>query len=214
MISPPQTVFKPIGRAVLPMMAIAFTQCCWLYDAIVESNPAASTEQVQMISTDMAALAQTQTALAAPISREDAIASARAEAALGIAPPPAAPQIIEPPAAAPQAVAPTAPASSPPVITKVDFLKGIPANGTKFMGWVSFRDPDGDVNLMTLDVVSSVSMKGSQNDPNHSLQGSPTEGRYAMECWCYRKQEVTMRVTLFDAAGNSSNSMDFSFECY
>ena len=129
-----------------------------------------------------------------------------------LSPPVALPPADQPPAPAPLAP-PPAPASSPPVITRVDFPAGIPANGTKITGWVSFKDPDGDVNWMTLDVVSSKTMKGSSGDPRQHMQGSPTDGRCWMQFWCYVKQEITMRVTLFDAAGNQSNSMDFDFEC-
>jgi hypothetical protein len=31
--------------------------------------------------------------------------------------------------------------------------------------------------------------------------------------WCNTAQSVTLRVTLFDAAGNNSVPVDFSFNC-
>jgi len=64
-----------------------------------------------------------------------------------------------------------------------------------------------------MEVVSALSMKGFEEDPRQGLFGSPTDGRYDFKIWCFRKQEITMRVTLVDAAGNQSNSMEFSFEC-
>lgn len=204
MISPRQQLLRNIGRAVLPMVSVIVTLSCTYFNLFydLEVYEAELTEEASA-STIAASIPHTQTALAEQVQQANATMTARTDAPPTAAPPPAAPSTAFPP-----------PASAPPVITRVDFLKGIPATGAKFTGWVSFTDPDGDVNLMELDVVRSVSMKGFENDPNHSLQGSPTDGRYAMQFWCYRKQEVTMRVTLFDAAGNSSNSMEFSFECY
>lgn len=221
-----------IRQVLLPIAALAvILSCASTNEELGPLGEWAQTEEAlseadwanHLTSTAIAALEAelnaAQTAEAAPISRDEAIQTAEAEAAQVIAP---APQVIEAPAAAPPAADAPAPAlqpappsgSSPPVITKVDFLKSIPATGTKFSGWVSFTDPDGDVNLMILEVISAETMKGWQGDPNESLQGTPTEGRYRMQFWCYNDQQITMRVTLVDAAGNSSNPMDFSFECY
>jgi hypothetical protein len=145
----------------------------------------------------------TQTVLAEQVDQVNATMTARAEV----------PLLEPPPAPAPLEPSPV-PVSSPPVITKVDFLSGIPANGTKFTGWVSFKDPDGDVNWMKMEVVRSVSMKGFEADPRPHMLGTPTDGKCRFQIWCYRKQEATMRVTLIDAAGNSSNPVEFEFECY
>ena len=52
-----------------------------------------------------------------------------------------------------QAVAP--PMSVPPTVLSIDFPSQIPADGTGVDGSVRFRDPDGDVNWVTFDVVSA-----------------------------------------------------------
>ena len=235
MVSLPHRRLNAIGQALLLLMALGVILSCASTKEELVFGPLgewAQTEEAlndadwanHLTSTAIAALEAelnaAQTAEAAPISREDAIQTAQAEAAGGIAP---APQVIEAPAAAPPAADAPAPAlqavppaagSSPPVITSVDFPKSIPASGIKFAGWTSFTDPDGDVVLQRMEVVSALSMKGFEDDPREGLFGSPTDGRYDFKIWCFRKQEITMRVTLVDAAGNQSNSMEFSFECY
>jgi hypothetical protein len=232
MVSPPHRRLNSVGHAFLWIAALAVMLGCFSTEDLGPLGEWAQTEEalneanwaLHLTSTAIASLEAevhaAQTEESAPISREDATGTAQAEAAQGIAP---APQVIEAPAAAPPAAEAPAPAlqpilpaagSSPPVITRVDFPKTIPASGNKFVGWTSFKDPDGDVVLQRMEVVSSLSMKGFEDDPRQGLFGSPTEGRYDFKIWCFRKQEVTMRVTLVDAAGNQSNSMEFSFECY
>lgn len=210
------------SRATLPMVGssllvvVALISCADLFALAQYFLPwVFETSDAPVASEGMTELEMTRVALEYEIEQVQ-----KTETAAAAAPPPPAPQIeappgapvLEPPAAAAPAASP-ATGGSPPVITRVDFPSGIPANGTRFTGWVSFIDPDGDVNWMTLEVVSSKTMKGSAGDPREHMQGSPTNGRCWMQFWCYVKQDITMRVTLHDAAGNHSNAVDFQFEC-
>jgi hypothetical protein len=92
------------------------------------------------------------------------------------------------------------PRLSPPVITKVDFQVH-PGHRTKFSGWVSFTDPDGDVTLMTLEVISAETIAVCRAIPTSPFR----ERTMADTAKLRQRPEITMRVTLFDAAGNSSN---------
>ena len=232
MVSLPHRRLNAIGQALLLLMALGVILSCASTKEELVFSPLgewAQTEEAlnnadwanHLTSTAIAALEAelhaAQTAEAAPISREDAIQTAQAEAAAPApqveAPTAAQPPLAEAPAPALSDAAPP-PGSSPPIITRVDFPKSIPASGIKFAGWTSFTDPDGDVVLQRMEVVSALSMKGFEEDPRQVLFGSPTDGRYDFYIWCFRKQEVVMRVTLIDAVGNQSNSMEFSFECY
>ena len=77
-----------------------------------------------------------------------------------------------------------------------------------------FQDPDGDVNWVTFDVLSARDFSPFAFNPVESLdQGDATDGIFSFYTWCGIAQDVTLRVTLFDKAGNSSNPVDFSFSC-
>jgi hypothetical protein len=219
MTTPWWVLLRTVSRAALPLVVVAA-----LCEAGEDPDPLGiladrrKTETAIMrtyiAEVEMTRLDMTRAALETEVwqAQQTETAWAAAPAPQIVGPPAAVPPANQPPAPAPLAPSPSS-ASSPPVITRVDFPAGIPANGTKITGWVSFKDPDGDVNWMTLEVVKSKTMKGSAGDPREHMQGSPTDGRCWMQFWCYVKQEITMRATLFDAAGNQSNSMDFEFEC-
>jgi len=88
----------------------------------------------------------------------------------------------------------------------------MPADGNTYYGWVSFTDADGDVNRIKIESVRSTSpTTGSEYEP-HLQARPPRPGPHRF--YCTVKSQHTMRATLFDAAGNSSNSMEYSFECY
>jgi len=109
-----------------------------------------------------------------------------------------------------QAVAP--PTSAPPTILSIDFLSQIPPDGTGIDGSVRFRDPDGDVNWVTFDVVSASDFESFAFNPvNYLIEGDATEGVFSFHTWSNVVQQVTLRVTLYDDAGNSSAPVDFSF---
>jgi len=75
-------------------------------------------------------------------------------------------------------------------------------------------DPDGDINWVTFDVVQATNFTAFEFDPHESLaEGDTTNGVFAFYIWCNLNQSVTLRTTLHDEAGNSSNSVDFSFTC-
>lgn len=102
----------------------------------------------------------------------------------------------------------------PPVIISVDFPAEMPTDGSSVDGSVWFQDPDGDVNWVTFDTISSGGFAPFAFNPLDSLfEGDTTEGTFGFYMWCSAAQDVTLRVTLFDAAGNSSDPVDFSFSC-
>jgi len=102
----------------------------------------------------------------------------------------------------------------PPTIRAIDFPSEVPTDGSNVHGTVQFRDPDGDVNWVTFDIVSALKFTPFAFDPLGSLiEGDATDGTIGFHIWCSTVQDVTMRVTLFDAAGQSSAPVDFSFSC-
>lgn len=108
---------------------------------------------------------------------------------------------------------PTA-APGPPTILSFEFPAEITADGTAVYGKVRFQDPDGDVNWVTFDVISAQSFTPFAFDPIESLvEGDVRDGTFKFRMWCTVVQEVSMRVTLLDAAGNSSAPVDLRFRC-
>lgn len=109
---------------------------------------------------------------------------------------------------------PTEVTSAPPSITSIDFPGQIPADGSSVRGTVGFRDPDGDINWVTFDVVQATNFTPFEYNPVESLvEGDTTDGVFAFRIWCNIDQSVTLRTTLYDEAGNSSGPVDFSFSC-
>jgi len=115
-----------------------------------------------------------------------------------------------PPTATPE---PTA-ASGPPTILSVDFPSQLATDGVPVKGHVAFVDPDGDVNWASFDVISAVSFDPFGFNPAEFLaEGDTRQGVFGFNTWCTIAQDVTLRVTLTDGAGNSSAPVDFSFSC-
>jgi len=102
----------------------------------------------------------------------------------------------------------------PPTTILIDFPSEITADGTSVHGTVRFQDPDGDVNWVTFDVINATRFTPFAFNPIESLvEGDARDGTFGFHTWCSTAQNVTLRVTLFDAAGNSSAPVDFSFSC-
>ncbi len=102
----------------------------------------------------------------------------------------------------------------PPTIVSIDFPNQIPADGSSFSGKVRFKDSDGDINRVTFEVISSVNFTPFEFKPLWSLvEGNATDGAFTFNIKCGTAQPVTLRVTLYDTAGNSSAPVDFSFNC-
>ena len=107
----------------------------------------------------------------------------------------------------------TAQAPKPPVITGINFPKEIPGNKSIIIGLLYFKDTDGDIDHVTYDVVSANQFgAGTDNAPKLD-SGDWTNGALKIYLWCEGQQNVTLRATIYDYAGNRSNSMDFSFAC-
>jgi hypothetical protein len=103
---------------------------------------------------------------------------------------------------------------SPPVIERIEFLSVIIGDGQTNYGSLYFHDTDGDVNRLTLVVVSATNFGGADYDPNtYLIAGDYYAGVYQLYIWCEGSQDVTLRATLYDLTGLKSNSVDFSFTC-
>lgn len=108
----------------------------------------------------------------------------------------------------------TIPPPTAPVIERIEFLSTIIGDGETNYGNLYFHDVNGDVNRLTLEVVSATNFGSADYDPAYYLiAGDSYEGVYQLYIWCEGSQDVTLRATLYDAAGLKSNSMNFSFTC-
>lgn len=108
----------------------------------------------------------------------------------------------------------TIPPPSPPVIVTIEFLNTIIGDGETNYGNLYFHDQNGDVNRLTLNVVSATNFGSADYDPrDYLIAGDPFSGVYQLYIWCEGSQDVTLRATLYDEAGLKSNSVDFSFTC-
>lgn len=108
----------------------------------------------------------------------------------------------------------TVPPPSPPVIVTIEFLSTILGDGQTNYGNLYFHDQNGDVNRLTLDVVSATNFGGADYDPSdYLIAGDPYSGVFQLYIWCEGQQDVTLRATLYDMAGLKSNSVNFSFTC-
>ena len=107
------------------------------------------------------------------------------------------------------------PAVHPPVINSITFPSSIPGNHTNIDGEMGFSDGGGDVNRATMTVVhSSGNFAATDWDPSpYLLSGSNYAGSYYFYVWCEGQQSVTLKLTLYDAAGVASAGKDFSFSC-
>jgi outer membrane protein assembly factor BamB len=98
---------------------------------------------------------------------------------------------------------------SPPEILFIDFPAQIRATGKPVVGFVGFKDPDGDLVRADFAVVSATEFQSFQVTPN--VKGR-TEGVFSFEIATTLAQRVTLSVTLTDEAGQTSPPKEFSFE--
>lgn len=107
------------------------------------------------------------------------------------------------------------PTASPPYIHSVSFPSTIKGDGETEYGSLEFYDADGDVNRLTLVVIKADNFGGADYDPRpYLIYGNQYNGAYQLYIWCEGIQRVTLRATLYDLKGNTSNSVDFTFECH
>jgi len=95
-----------------------------------------------------------------------------------------------------------------PRITGVDFPSAIVANGEKNRGYVSFYDPDGDITSVKFDVVDAICFTPFSFEPNVDGEAN---GSFRFRIYCNIRQKVTLKVTLYDRAGNASKPHLFTF---
>jgi hypothetical protein len=102
----------------------------------------------------------------------------------------------------------------PPAINAINFPDQIPADSSSVEGTVRYIDPDGDINRVTFEVVSAVNFTPFEFKPLNSwVAGNATDGAFSFRLRCGTAQQVTLRVILHDATGNSSAPLNFSFNC-
>jgi WD40 repeat protein len=99
---------------------------------------------------------------------------------------------------------------SSPEIVFIDFPKQIPADGSKVSGFVGFKDPDGDLSRAEFTVVQAKDFQPFTLDLR-TLRGTK-EGVFEFTLSTTTAQQVVLRVTLVDEAGNRSQPQEFSFE--
>ncbi|MCX8103636.1 MAG: PQQ-binding-like beta-propeller repeat protein [Candidatus Bipolaricaulota bacterium] len=103
----------------------------------------------------------------------------------------------------------TAQTQNPPEILFIDFPSQIRATGKPIMGFVGFKDPDGDLTKASFTVVSATDFQSFEVTPNVKGQ---KEGVFSFEIATTIAQNVTLAVTLTDEAGQASQAVEFSFE--
>lgn len=101
-----------------------------------------------------------------------------------------------------------------PSIISVDFPSSIVVDSLNDIR-VEFKDPDGDINLVTFDVIEATASFDSFefNPMNTLVQGDVFEGSFTSDILCLSVQSVELQVTIFDGAGNRSSPQNFSFDC-
>ncbi len=99
---------------------------------------------------------------------------------------------------------------SAPQITFLSFDAEIKADGNPVLGFVGFKDPDGDIIIRAeFDVVQAADFQPFSFDPD--VKGVK-EGVFEFALATKVPQRMTLRLTLVDEAGNRSQPKDFSFE--
>lgn len=99
-------------------------------------------------------------------------------------------------------------APSAPEIVKIEFPEEIEADGEEVIGYVHFRDPEGDVVEARFEVVEATLFEPFRFDPE--VRGRK-EGRFPFAIFVMLPQEITLRVVLVDAQGNTSRPVEFRF---
>ena len=107
----------------------------------------------------------------------------------------------------------TAAAPKPPVITGINFPKEIPGNKSTMIGLLSFTDLDGDISYVQYEVVKAQHFAEGTDNSLKLDSGNTRDGVIKIYIWCEGQQVVTLLATLYDFAGNRSNSMSFTFTC-
>jgi len=110
-------------------------------------------------------------------------------------------------------IAQTELAPKPPVITGINFPAEIPGNKSTIIGLLYFTDADGDISHIVYDVISAANFGGGTDDAPKLDSGDWTNGAIKIYLWCEGQQTVTLQATIYDSAGNRSNSMSFTFTC-
>lgn len=100
------------------------------------------------------------------------------------------------------------PSSGIPQITFIDFPKLIPPDGTRVLGTMGFRDPDGDIASVEFAVAKAVAFTPFSFNPD--VKGK-IEGIFQFFIFSEIGQQVSLRVILSDEKGNKSQPKELSF---
>src|SRR4030067_930716 len=96
--------------------------------------------------------------------------------------------------------------TSTPEILQVEFPAEITADGENVTGHVRFRDLEGDIARAEFDVVEATVFTPFAFDPQ--VQGV-REGTFEFSIYTVIPQETVLRLTLIDAQGHRSQSVEF-----
>jgi hypothetical protein len=103
------------------------------------------------------------------------------------------------------------PGAHPPVITRVEFPSSIAATGVYVRGHIAFTDAGHDVNRVSLTAIEG-NFSGSW-DPTGIIAWTGDTGVTPFDGACQGPQTVRTRITLQDAAGNTSGPAQLTFTC-
>lgn len=98
--------------------------------------------------------------------------------------------------------------SESPLITDIEFLPQIDADGEYVKGIVHFKAAGSDVVYAQFDVVGATFFAPFGFDPQVA---GVTEGQFEFYMATVIPQQVTLRLTLTDAQGRTSEPKEFSF---
>jgi uncharacterized cupin superfamily protein len=111
---------------------------------------------------------------------------------------------------------PTIPVSYAPVITAVDFREDWSTGTLAILQDIYFYDEDGDANYIDFVLISNLPDAYINDGPidassDEQKSGAIHTGRWDCNGGSY---DVTLQATIFDGAGNVSNTIEYTMTCY
>ena len=120
------------------------------------------------------------------------------------------------PTATPLPTSTPTPVPTPPVIKSVNVRYESTASGKIAYQDFAFQDADGDASVVHYEIVSTTAQWANVNDgPVNVSSDRQKLGATATGTWTCGKgdYEVTLRVTIIDRTGKSSNPMQYTIVC-
>lgn len=106
--------------------------------------------------------------------------------------------------------------SMAPEITDVELIEDESSGSLIVYQRISFTDPDGDAHSIDYELVSTTAGFVEVKDSDFDVaSGQQRLGAHIMGTWyCEdRTYNVTLRVSIWDRAGNHSNAWDYTINC-